>query len=190
MAKKKPASKSKRPTAQVDEQRRLKFIQEYVKTFNATKSAIAAGYSAKTAKQQGSRLLTRVDVQNELSKQFKKNRKRLKKDHDLTIKDLQRRLARIITANISDYMDWNEEDATMIPKVEIDNPEGIQSIKVTHNQYGSSLQIKLKDDLKAMELLGNSIGMFNRESKDEDDDRTNQEALDNRLLELLEKHKR
>lgn len=38
------------------------FAAEYVKDFNATQAAIRAGYSESTAKQQGSRLLTRVDV--------------------------------------------------------------------------------------------------------------------------------
>lgn len=39
------------------------FAAEYVKDFNATQAAIRTGYSERTAKQQGSRLLTRVDVQ-------------------------------------------------------------------------------------------------------------------------------
>jgi hypothetical protein len=39
-----------------------RFVAEYVKDLNATQAAIRAGYSAKTAKQIGSRLLTNVDV--------------------------------------------------------------------------------------------------------------------------------
>jgi hypothetical protein len=38
------------------------FIREYVIDKNCTQAAIRAGYSAATAKQQGSRLLTNVDV--------------------------------------------------------------------------------------------------------------------------------
>ena len=38
------------------------FIQEYLLDWNATQAAIRAGYSKATAKQQGSRLLTNVDV--------------------------------------------------------------------------------------------------------------------------------
>jgi phage terminase small subunit len=49
--------------AKPDDDRRARFAQEYVKDLNATQAAIRAGYSAKTAKAQGSRLLTRVDVQ-------------------------------------------------------------------------------------------------------------------------------
>lgn len=39
-----------------------RFIDEYLIDFNATQAAIRAGYSQDTAKQQGSRLLTNVDV--------------------------------------------------------------------------------------------------------------------------------
>jgi phage terminase small subunit len=38
------------------------FCEEYIKTNNATKAAIAAGYSEKTARSQGQRLLTFVDI--------------------------------------------------------------------------------------------------------------------------------
>lgn len=42
------------------------FIQEYIKTGNATSSAIKAGYSKKTARAIGQRLLTFVDIKREL----------------------------------------------------------------------------------------------------------------------------
>ena len=40
-----------------------RFVGEYLIDLNATKAAIRAGYSKKTAKQQGARLLTNVDIQ-------------------------------------------------------------------------------------------------------------------------------
>lgn len=43
------------------------FVTEYVKDCNATQAAIRAGYSKATAKQQGSLLLTRVDVRQALA---------------------------------------------------------------------------------------------------------------------------
>jgi phage terminase small subunit len=42
------------------------FALEYMLDFNATQAAIRAGYSKKTARQQGQRLLTNVDIQAEL----------------------------------------------------------------------------------------------------------------------------
>jgi phage terminase small subunit len=46
--------------------RQERFCQEYSKTGNATLSAINAGYSEKTAKQIGQRLLTNVDLMNRI----------------------------------------------------------------------------------------------------------------------------
>lgn len=44
------------------------FVTEYIKSGNATQSAIAAGYSEKTAYSQGSRLLKNDEVQQYLNK--------------------------------------------------------------------------------------------------------------------------
>lgn len=43
------------------------FVREYLIDLNATQAAIRAGYSEGTAKQQGSRLLTNVDVAQAIS---------------------------------------------------------------------------------------------------------------------------
>lgn len=42
--------------------RQRKFVDEYIISGNATQSAINAGYSEKTARQQGQRLLSNVDI--------------------------------------------------------------------------------------------------------------------------------
>ena len=47
-------------------QRKRAFCEAYLVGGNATQAAIAAGYSAKTARSQGQRLLTFVDVQEYL----------------------------------------------------------------------------------------------------------------------------
>ena len=44
-----------------------KFCQEFVKDLNATQAAIRAGYSYRTARQQGSRLLTNADIQSRIA---------------------------------------------------------------------------------------------------------------------------
>ena len=51
------------------------FCQEFVKDLNATQAAVRAGYSSRTARQQGSRLLTNADIQariNELQAEIRK----------------------------------------------------------------------------------------------------------------------
>lgn len=48
--------------------RQKMFCYEYAQSGNATQSAIKAGYAEKTARSQGQRLLTKVDIQNELQR--------------------------------------------------------------------------------------------------------------------------
>ena len=45
-----------------------RFVAEYLKDLNATQAAIRAGYSKHTATEQGSRLLTSVNVKEAISK--------------------------------------------------------------------------------------------------------------------------
>lgn len=53
------------------EERRKRFIAKYIETQNITESAKYAGYSEKTAAQQGSRLLKKVQVKSEIEEGLK-----------------------------------------------------------------------------------------------------------------------
>ncbi len=57
-------------------QKQAIFAKEYIKTGNATQSALKAGYSEKTAQAQGSRLLTNVMVASEISRLNEKKEKK------------------------------------------------------------------------------------------------------------------
>ena len=45
-----------------------RFVEEYLIDLNATQAAIRAGYSPKTANEQGARLLAKVSIQAAVSK--------------------------------------------------------------------------------------------------------------------------
>lgn len=46
------------------------FVEEYLQCWNAAEAARRAGYSERTARTQGSKLLTKVDIQEEISKRI------------------------------------------------------------------------------------------------------------------------
>lgn len=48
--------------------KQLRFIDEYTRCFNASRAARYAGYSQHSARSQGSRLLTDVDIQAEIKR--------------------------------------------------------------------------------------------------------------------------
>jgi phage terminase small subunit len=61
------------------------FVKEYLLDLNATQAAIRAGYSAKTAKEQGGRLLTKVPVMRALSKAQIKRAERVEITADMVL---------------------------------------------------------------------------------------------------------
>lgn len=64
--------------------KQARFKDEYLIDNNATQAAIRAGYSAKTAKSQGQRLLTNVDI----AAAIKAGQKEIAKRNGLTIDDI------------------------------------------------------------------------------------------------------
>lgn len=71
-----------------DKQKR--FCEEYLVDLNATQAAIRAGYKVKTARSQGQRLLTNVDIQRYLSELMKKRSERTGIDADTVLEELRR----------------------------------------------------------------------------------------------------
>ena len=70
------------------------FIQEYIKTGNATSSAIKAGYSEKTAKSIGQRLLTNVDIKKRIEELSQK----IACNNIMTAKERQEYLTKLINS--------------------------------------------------------------------------------------------
>ena len=64
------------------------FCQEYLVDFNGTQAAIKAGYSKKTATEQASRLLTKVNVQEYLTQLIENRNKRTNITQDDVVADI------------------------------------------------------------------------------------------------------
>ena len=70
------------------EEKQKMFCKEYLVDFNGTQAAIRAGYSKKTANEQASRLLTKVNVQKYLKQLIEKRNKRTNITQDDVIADI------------------------------------------------------------------------------------------------------
>lgn len=66
-----------------------RFVAEYLIDLNATQAAIRAGYSVRTAKQQGSRLLTNVDIASAVAGKQAKVGDRLEITAEKVLRDLE-----------------------------------------------------------------------------------------------------
>lgn len=142
---------------QLSEQRQ-RFVEEYLIDLNGTQAAIRAGYSVKTAQEQSSRLLSNVMVQEAISKAMAARSRRTGVNQDRVVLEL----AKLAFVKMTDVVDSNgriREDATD------DDLSCIESIKFkeSDNEFGGSVEreVKIGSKLKALELLGKHLGMWN-----------------------------
>ena len=144
--------------------RRAAFVREFLKDRNATQAAIRAGYSADTAKQQGSRLLTNADVQSAVGAGEQKAAERA----EITVERIVREYGRIGFARITDFYDFSADGVTLKPSHGLTEDQlaavmEVRSHKTVDAEGRSTTRIELKLHRKseALEALGRHLGMFN-----------------------------
>ena len=139
-----------------DKQRR--FVDEYLIDLNGTQAAIRAGYSAKPANEQASRMLANVSIQQAVSEAMAERSKRTGVNQDRIVLEL----ARIAFLKMTDVVD---SEGRIKENASEDDLACIESIKYKHSdtETGSSTEreVKTASKLKAMELLGKHLGMWN-----------------------------
>jgi phage terminase small subunit len=147
--------------------RREIFAREYVIDLNATRAAIAAGYSAKTAESSGSRLLSNVKVSRLIDALHTKRASKL----EITAEKLDEECAKLAFANMGDYISFDEDG----------KPRGIDLSKISKDQWAAVHEIredatggggdgerrlilrttlKLSDKTKNLELLYRRLGLL------------------------------
>jgi len=149
------------------------FIAEYLKDKNASRSASAAGYSKKTARAIGSRLLTNVDIRAEIEKKLGK----IEEECEISAAHILKELKNIAMFDIRRAFDENgalipihqmpEDAAKAIDKYYSKDIFGSQSGKRV--KIGQRNSLLLCDRLKALELLGKHLGLFSDTVQHKDD---------------------
>lgn len=135
------------------------FVHEYIKDLNATQAAIRAGYSAKTAKQQGQRLLTNVDVQEAVSGQMTARSTRVQIDADWMLQ----RLGEDVEADMADLYgaDGNLRAIHEWPPVWrkglVAGVETVEERDDNGKVIGVVRKVKLADRSKLKEMLGRHV---------------------------------
>lgn len=145
-------------------QRRTRFVKEYLIDQNATRAAIAAGFSAKTANQQGSRLLTNVQIKQAIEAGNAKVNDKL----DLTVERIKQEIARLAYYDPKDF--WNENGtAKPIHEIPEDARRAISGFETAELFTGSGedratagyiKKFKLVDKTKALELAARHLKML------------------------------
>lgn len=136
-------------------EKQKRFVQEYLVDLNATAAAKRAGYSEKSASRIAVELLNKTQVSAEIQKQQAKRQKRT----EITQEKVLQELAAIAFANGYDFAQVIKPGVVrVIPTEEIpqDKRKAVASIKETAN----GTEIKTYDKVRALELLGKHLGIF------------------------------
>lgn len=133
-----------------------RFCEEYLIDLNATQAAIRAGYSPDTAGAIGAENLTKPEIQRAVSKAMAERSRRTGVNAERVVLEL----AKIAFVNVGNVIDAT--DATLKTDADPEDLAAIQSIKVKDmGDMGIEREIRMADKLKALELLGRHLGMFN-----------------------------
>lgn len=137
-----------------------RFVDEYLIDLNATQAAIRAGYSPSTAKDIGCQNLAKLNISEAIDKALAARSRRTGITQDRVLREL----AKIAFVNANDVID--PDSATVRQDAAEEDLSCIQSVKVkmSESDMGSSSEreIKLADKLRALELLGKHLGLFDK----------------------------
>ena len=143
-----------------------RFVSEYLIDLNATQAAIRAGYSEKTARSQGQRLLTKADIAKAVAEGFAKQERRAEVEAD----DVIRELAKIGFANMMDYTRVTDEGEMVVDLSKITREQAAAIGEVTVEDFMDGrgddaravrrVRFKLADKRAALVDLGQHFALF------------------------------
>ncbi|AJI21307.1 terminase small subunit [Priestia megaterium] len=136
------------------------FIEEYLISFNATQSAIKAGYSERTASVTGAKLLRNAKVAKKIDAEMKRLRERMSEDSNKVYAELWKQLD-AIDKKIADH----EQAVEQIDTLERDNNDILPEIQELNEQISTlnqrkreaskkenaTLVSKLEEDIEVLE---------------------------------------
>ena len=120
-----------------------RFVEEYLIDLNATQAAIRAGYSEKTANEQGSRLLANVSISEAIAEAKNKRAERTEITQDYVLSNIQKVIERCMQQEAVQARDGSP--------LLVEGPEGNLACLFEFKEAGA---------LKGLELLGKHLGMF------------------------------
>jgi phage terminase small subunit len=144
--------------------RQAAFVDLFMISFNAAKAAVEAGYSKKTARSQGSRLLTNVDIKKEIARRREALSENLQ---NISRERFEREIATAAFANMSDFAPMFGEGtpAEKLALLTRDQAAAVAEITVEEHRDGRTkawqvrrTRFKLVPKNPSLELLGKAKG--------------------------------
>ncbi|SIR32519.1 terminase small subunit [Pontibacter lucknowensis] len=160
-----------------------RFCLEYIKDSNATQAAIRAGYSSKTANEQGARLLANVSIQQEVQRL----QKQVADETGVQVKALVQELAKIAFASVPDLLDPVTKEPKPLDQLSAAERACIVEISEITGTTGITRKVKLHSKLTAIDMLMKHLGGYVTAS--DIIDKLPPERLDQLIEDLLSKLK-
>ena len=146
-----------------------KFCECYLTHYNATRAAIEAGYSEKTAMEMGYKLVHKSSVKEYIDHKKQKLTEKL----EITQERVMQEIGRIAFSDIRKVFnddgnlkapkDWDNDTAAVISSVESDELfDGFGKDRV---QIGLTKKVKLWDKVKGLEMLAKHFKLYEEDSK-------------------------
>lgn len=176
--------------------RQLMFCEEYLTDLNATQAAIRAGYSEKYAHTNAAKLLQNTTIQEYIEKRKKDRIKRTEITQDAVLQEI----AIVAFAVATDYAKVVEREATVevdgniVPLLDAEgNPvkyktvEPVLTEELTEEQKRAlavikkgrdGFEIKPHDKMKALEMLGRHLGLWDKKPEADDDEKDDDGFID------------
>jgi len=135
-----------------------RFVEEYLIDLNATQAAVRAGYSVDSAREIGCENLTKPNIQAAVGKAMAERSKRTGVNQDRVVLEL----AKIAFVNVDDVVDLS--DGSIKSDASKDDLACVEGMKYkrsdTDNGSSEEREVKFASKMKALELLGKHLGMW------------------------------
>ncbi|QQX91325.1 terminase small subunit [Gluconobacter sphaericus] len=148
-------------------EKQARFVEEYLVDLNAAQAAIRAGYSQKTARTQGQRLLTNADIQDAVSEAQKSRSARTQITQDRVIQEI----ARLGLSDVRKLFDdggrlfqpheWDDDTAAAVASIEVDQ----RKEPGEDGERYTVTKIKAWDKNAALEKLCKHLGLYERDNE-------------------------
>lgn len=137
-------------------EKQKRFVQEYLVDLNATQAAIRAGYSEKTAEQQGYQLLQKPSVQVEIQKAMKRREVRTQITQDRVLQEI----ACVAFASGADFAQviGGGRIVQLVDTAELSREKRSAIAKIKETEHG--IEVVAYDKISALKLLGQHLGLF------------------------------
>lgn len=140
------------------------FVEEYLQCWNATEAAKRAGYSERTARQQGSRLLSNVDISEEIKRRID--------EMAMSADEVLIRLGDMARGDLGEFLDIGSMafDLSLNKAKELGITHLIKKVKqrttITQKKDGDEeenhwIELELYDAQAALDKLARVRGLYN-----------------------------